>query len=360
MINQTFSLMFKDAYGYLSVNPAKWGTTYSIYNETSDVVTVRGGSGTNDDIISVTRSGNIVSVSVDPLVDVPGTGNLPGAGNLDAWVTEYDITTQPITSLTIDSAAGNDTIMIGSNVGVPINLTPGTGTDSLTVVGTTAAETITVTSTAQMTSGTTTINITGGVESTTITATAQFNSTMNLGALSIGAGGVANMPANGNRVLVTNALSINPTGKLDLFDNDMIVEYSGGTPFTTIRNLLNQGRNNGAWNGNGITSTTAGANPADNTTQGILEGSDYDGIYGAGASFSGQSPDATSILIKYTYYGDADYNGSVDFDDYVRTDAGFNTGGTTWVLGDFNGNGSVDFDDFVLLDLGFNTQGALL
>jgi hypothetical protein len=66
------------------------------------------------------------------------------------------------------------------------------------------------------------------------------------------------------------------------------------------------------------------------------------------------------ILVKYTYYGDADFNGSVDFDDYVRTDGGFNTGGLHWLTGDYDGNGAVDFDDYVLLDLGFNTQGASL
>src|SRR5262245_31232619 len=82
MINNTFSLMFKDAYGYSSVDPAKWGTMYSVLNETTKLVTVRGGSGTNDDTISITRSGNTVFVSVDPTIDVPGTGALPGAGNL--------------------------------------------------------------------------------------------------------------------------------------------------------------------------------------------------------------------------------------------------------------------------------------
>ena len=30
--------------------------------------------------------------------------------------------------------------------------------------------------------------------------------------------------------------------------------------------------------------------------------------------------------MKYTYYGDTDFNGVVDFDDYSRTDAGFNSG----------------------------------
>jgi hypothetical protein len=44
MINNTLALMFHDAYNYASVNPAKWGTTYSVLNSTSGVVTVRGGA----------------------------------------------------------------------------------------------------------------------------------------------------------------------------------------------------------------------------------------------------------------------------------------------------------------------------
>ena len=62
------------------------------------------------------------------------------------------------------------------------------------------------------------------------------------------------------------------------------------------------------------------------------------------------------MLVKYTYYGDTDFNGVVDFDDYSRTDAGFNQHKTGWLNGDFDGNGVVDFDDYSLIDLAFNTQ----
>jgi hypothetical protein len=78
------------------------------------------------------------------------------------------------------------------------------------------------------------------------------------------------------------------------------------------------------------------------------------------ATFDGQAIDTTAVLIKYTYYGDADFNGKVNFDDYVRTDSGFNNHKTGWTNGDFDGNGSVNFDDYVLVDLAFNTQGGTL
>jgi hypothetical protein len=58
--------------------------------------------------------------------------------------------------------------------------------------------------------------------------------------------------------------------------------------------------------------------------------------------------------------GDADLNGTVNFDDYVRIDVGFNSGLTGWENGDFNGSGAIDFDDYVLIDISFNSQGGTL
>ena len=66
------------------------------------------------------------------------------------------------------------------------------------------------------------------------------------------------------------------------------------------------------------------------------------------------------MLVKYTYYGDADFNGIVNFDDYSRIDAGFNNSRSGWLNGDFDGNGIVDFDDYALIDLAFNTQAGKL
>ena len=62
--------------------------------------------------------------------------------------------------------------------------------------------------------------------------------------------------------------------------------------------------------------------------------------------------------MKYTYYGDTDFNGVVNFDDYARIDSGFLNNRSGWLNGDFDGNGVVNFDDYSLIDLAFNTQGA--
>jgi exoribonuclease II len=91
-----------------------------------------------------------------------------------------------------------------------------------------------------------------------------------------------------------------------------------------------------------------------------MQGSDWRAIRGASALFAGQSVDDTSVLVRYTYYGDTDFNGKVNFDDYVRTDTGFNNHLSGWVNGDFDLNGVINFDDYVLIDLAFNTQSGTL
>jgi hypothetical protein len=131
------------------------------------------------------------------------------------------------------------------------------------------------------------------------------------------------------------------------------------TPTADVVTAIRNARNNGAWNQSGLTSTEARNNAAHNTTFGVLTGAEYNSAGGTGL-FSGQSYGATDTLVKYTYYGDTDFNGKVNFDDYVRTDNGFNNHLTGWLNGDFDLNGTVNFDDYVLIDLAFNTQSGTL
>jgi hypothetical protein len=66
------------------------------------------------------------------------------------------------------------------------------------------------------------------------------------------------------------------------------------------------------------------------------------------------------VLIKYTWNGDTNLDGVVNFDDYVRVDVGFNVGLPGWNNGDFNYDGVVNFDDYVMIDIAFNTQSGTL
>jgi hypothetical protein len=101
------------------------------------------------------------------------------------------------------------------------------------------------------------------------------------------------------------------------------------------------------------------------TTLGLLEGSDYRAIYGLNALFAGQVIDDSSILVKYTYYGDTDFNGKVDGADYARIDSKFNSEATQgniggWFNGDVDGNGKIDGADYALIDAAFNSQTVAL
>jgi hypothetical protein len=166
------------------------------------------------------------------------------------------------------------------------------------------------------------------------------------------------LAAGSNSLATVNALSITGSATMDLNDNDLILDYTGSSQLSAVQNLIGSARAGGAWTGTGLTSTTAKNNANHNTTLGAMEATDYASVHGG--AFDGVTPDSTAVLVKYTYYGDANFDGSVNFDDYVRTDVGFNTGLTGWSNGDYNYSGAVDFDDYVLIDVAFNTQSGVL
>jgi hypothetical protein len=185
----------------------------------------------------------------------------------------------------------------------------------------------------------------------------QFGNNSHMAALNLGSGSGATLTTGGNKTLKIDSLSLNSTAKFDLNDNDLIV--SGGMTKQQVTDSIRTARASGAWTGNGITSSSARNATNHNTTLGVLSGAEYTSTGGTGV-FSGYNYAAGDTLVKYTWYGDTDFNGRVNFDDYVRTDNGFNGHLTGWLNGDFDGNGAVNFDDYVLIDLAFNTQSGTL
>jgi hypothetical protein len=129
------------------------------------------------------------------------------------------------------------------------------------------------------------------------------------------------------------------------------------TSRATIESYIASGRNGGAWNGRGIVSSAARANPT--TGLGVLSGTEYTSLSGS-TTFDGFAIAPTDTLIKYTWNGDANFDGRVTFDDYVSIDTGFNAQLTGWANGDFNYSGNVSFDDYVLIDIAFNQQNGTL
>jgi hypothetical protein len=159
-------------------------------------------------------------------------------------------------------------------------------------------------------------------------------------------------------VVVLNSLSIAGStnawqGSLDLNGNDLIVDNGN---LATLTNEIESG---------GIISSTAAANSTHLTTLGIELNNNGDGqpLFGSGAAgglFDGQNPPLNAVLIKYTYFGDANLDGKVDGSDYSRIDNGYLNHLTGWANGDFNGDGVIDGTDYTLIDNAFNSQGPIL
>jgi hypothetical protein len=128
-----------------------------------------------------------------------------------------------------------------------------------------------------------------------------------------------------------------PNAPLDLANNSMIVDYTGATsPVGEVRLLLRAG----SQSGHGIISTAA-------TPQRALGYGDNSILNKA--TFAGQSVDATSVLIKYTYLGDADLDGDADGVDIGTWAVNFTgelgsgpASTMVWTQGDWDYDGDVD------------------
>ena len=220
------------------------------------------------------------------------------------------------------------------------------GSDSINVSGSpTGGYTIN----ADTPTGTPNIAVTVSGTSTAI----NFATTQHLASLSVGTTDTATLTqstSTGGDVLVLGSLSITGTGILDLANNAMIV-HNGN--LTNLNNLLTTGYSGGAWTGSGIDSTAAANDSSKITALGILLNSFNGSPYYT--TFDGQPVTTTDVLVKFTYYGDANLDGAVNGSDYSITDNGFNAQLSGWQNGDFNYDNSINASDYALLDNSFNS-----
>jgi autotransporter-associated beta strand protein len=176
---------------------------------------------------------------------------------------------------------------------------------------------------------------------------------------------------------LTIAGGASPTATLDMTDNNMVV-HNGNitTAIAQLRSGLNAAGT--LWTGPGVTSTTAAADAAANTNStifavGAIENIDKNNNLIYSTWPASPSPDAgasglatTDVLIKYTYFGDADLNGVVDnTTDYDLWSNGFTDAGLAatngWLYGDFDYSGTVDnTTDYDLWSTGFVHQAGAL
>ena len=174
----------------------------------------------------------------------------------------------------------------------------------------------------------------GATELTTVTKIQQSAVTINAG----GYLGVAS-----NMVQFTNSIStltLNGSGQMDLGNNTLYTTTSSNT----IRQYLINGYNGGAWNGTGgISSVNANASynvPASNGGHFTALG------YSSGTTIAALGLTAGQTLVKYTIYGDANLDGTVDINDLNIVLSNFLSGNpATWDTGDFFYAGQTDISD---------------
>jgi fibronectin-binding autotransporter adhesin len=167
--------------------------------------------------------------------------------------------------------------------------------------------------------------------------------------------------SSGNVSYVPVVSSLTNSGTIDLTNNAMVLQNSSGSLSALFGEVKAGYGTNGAWNGSSpsgaILSSTAAANTTHLTAVGIATG--LTSFQGAGGSFAVGTGD---VVLKYTYYGDANLDGTVNSADYALIDGGYlSQGGLTgWQNGDFNYDGVINGSDYTLIDNAFNMQGATL
>ncbi len=169
------------------------------------------------------------------------------------------------------------------------------------------------------------------------------------------------MLAGGSGIVATRALSISAGATLDVADNAFIVNYSAvSNPCAQVAAWITSGLGGGPtgyWDGTGMTSGAAAADADRLTAVGLLDNADADA--GGKATFAGETVDATSLLVMYTWWGDANLDGVVDANDYDIIDRAFlftPNPARPWYTGDFNYDGVVDANDYDRIDRAFLFQ----
>jgi hypothetical protein len=141
--------------------------------------------------------------------------------------------------------------------------------------------------------------------------------------------------------------------KVDIRNRSTVQQFFGASPLVEVRQKVQAGYNNGSWNGTGITSSNAAAQP------GYAVGFGDAGDLGlVGGTFGGESVPGPAVLFRLTRFGDANLDGTVNLADFNRLAANFGATNSFWHRGDFNYDGNVNLSDFNLLAANFGQMAT--
>ncbi|HEV8292103.1 MAG TPA: hypothetical protein VGP94_09270, partial [Tepidisphaeraceae bacterium] len=309
-----------------------------------------------DSLTLITPSSNDTIEIDSPDVGQNRIGGFSGGVPFEA-LTFFDVGAFTLDTAANDGAAGNDAIHIGgtgmvaSGLGT-LFLNVGVGANFVSLDG----------GTAQLD---TNLGIGGGNLTVHVynDAVLNFASSQRIAGLTLTETARVNLTAAGSQILRVTNLNLEPTTVLDLDSYSMIVQSTASgrsAALANIRSLIRSGRNNGAWNGNGIISSAAAADSSRNTGLAAIINDRGDGTV-VRSELDGMAVDVNSILIKWTYNGDGDLSGTLNADDYARIDAGFASHSSTdYSSGDFNYTDTTNSDDYFMIDKAYSGQGAPL
>jgi autotransporter-associated beta strand protein len=210
-----------------------------------------------------------------------------------------------------------------------------------------------------------------GLGTLTLTGTNSYTGGTNVAAGILALPTLAAFPANSNLTIVSGASTVltahaanaqplvfpigalTDNGTLDITNN--AIEFSN-TSIGAVTLMAKAGYNSGHWNGSagGLVSSLAASDTTHLTAVGTAINL---------TSFEGNTISNSSLVFaKYTYYGDANLDGTVSSADYTLIDAGYLSHGTMtgWQNGDFNYDGVINGSDYTLIDNAFNTQGVAI
>jgi hypothetical protein len=262
-----------------------------------------------------------------------------------------------VNEITVRGWGGNDVLEV-ADVTKPIDFIGGGGTATLNVL-----------------SGTCAIADNLGDDGTLVTVNAlaastavEFQSTQRLAALNLGDDAIARLMIPGGAI-VTSALGMTVLSTLELNTGALVVHGGnlgtatpgGGTAYSGLSGLVASAYDGGAWTGKGITSAAA-ASANGLTTLGLALAQDVLGLAsGETGLWHGQTVTFDSVLVAYTYAGDANLDGTINGDDYAVIDFNSpNPSASGYWNGDFNHDGVIDGDDYALIDFNGGTQGTPL
>jgi hypothetical protein len=293
-----------------------------------------------------------------------------------------------LSTLTATGTSGNDQLTVDYSNGIPIP--PGTGftydglggTNTLEVIGTAGndvigynASTVTVGASTvtyanvqnrivQPLAGSDTLSIASGIAVSFPVAPAGGGFvTRTLASLTLANNASLTVPTAATRstdrtLLIVQAATLGTGATLDLGGND--AEFTTAS-LATVNGWIKTGYNAGKWNGAGIDSSFAATSAGQLTGLGVIQNNQSgSALFTASHPFDSTAPGSSAVLVKYTYYGDANLDGKVDGSDYARIDNGYLNHLTGWFNGDFNYDGFNNGSDYTLIDNAYNTQGASL